>query len=80
MNSVLTSLADLSLRESSDGRLEVLQDLDLFYIKQLAHGLKVCLLFTAHSLSLFCRLFCWIKLFFSICGENEKQLPKLVQR
>ncbi|KAA0203264.1 hypothetical protein HAZT_HAZT005938 [Hyalella azteca] len=40
MNSVLTSLADLSLRESSDGRLEVLQDLDLFYIKQLAHGLK----------------------------------------
>ncbi|KAF2365018.1 Anillin domain [Trinorchestia longiramus] len=40
MNSVLSSLADLSLRDSADGRLEALQDLDLFYIKQLAHGLK----------------------------------------
>ena len=38
MNSVLATLAGLSLGESSE---EALQDLDLFYIKQLAHGLKV---------------------------------------
>lgn len=43
MNSVLNSLAGLSLGRmpAEDGRVEALQDLDLFYIKQLAHGLKV---------------------------------------
>ncbi|RXG58528.1 hypothetical protein Avbf_11850 [Armadillidium vulgare] len=45
INSTMESLSDLSLRESpsppgTPGKLEILQDLDLFYIKQLAHNFK----------------------------------------
>ncbi|XP_042224235.1 rhotekin-like isoform X2 [Homarus americanus] len=40
MTSVLTNLAGLSLREPPPGKIEILQDLDLYYIKQLAHNFK----------------------------------------
>ncbi|XP_047476468.1 rhotekin-like [Penaeus chinensis] len=40
MNSLLSTLAGLSLREPPPGKIEILQDLDLYYIKQLAHNFK----------------------------------------
>ena len=39
MSSILTSLSGLSVKEGIG--VQALQDLDLFYIKQLAHGMKV---------------------------------------
>lgn len=41
MNNILGSLSGLSLREPPLGKIEILQDLDLYYIKQLAHNFKV---------------------------------------
>lgn len=40
MTSLLTTLAGLSLRDPPPGKIEILQDLDLYYIKQLAHNFK----------------------------------------
>ncbi|XP_071535371.1 rhotekin-like isoform X3 [Panulirus ornatus] len=40
MNNILGTLAGLSLREPPLGKIEILQDLDLYYIKQLAHNFK----------------------------------------
>ena len=41
LNSMLKHFSELSLKENSNGKVEILQDLDLFYIKQLAHNFKV---------------------------------------
>lgn len=40
MNRLMGSIADMSLRETPLGKIEILQDLDLYYIKQLAHNFK----------------------------------------
>lgn len=52
MNSTLDNFADLSIRESPPGKVEILQDLDLFYIKQLAHNFKV----SAENSTSFCQI------------------------
>ena len=51
MNSVLNNLAGMSMRDAPLGKIEILQDLDLFYIKQLAHNFKVSCL----SSTIYCK-------------------------